>query len=149
MDYSIAYLPEAINDIDATLAYLSRFYPSTATSFYRTLEHRIGQLAAHPYMAERWEHDHAFRKLVVDDYLVFYMVYDDTNTVEIHRLTGILEYPADLIAPPLLRKIPPPLPGRGICLLACGGRTLSPANPFLTAHIGAQGCGDFDGAVIT
>jgi addiction module RelE/StbE family toxin len=86
MIYSIDYLPEAIDDIDAALAYLSRFYPSTAVSFYRTLERRIVQLAAHPYMAERWEHDHDFRKLVVGDYLVFYMVYDDTNTVEIHRI---------------------------------------------------------------
>jgi plasmid stabilization system protein ParE len=86
MAYSIEYLPEAIEDIDAALAYLSRFYPSTAVSFYHTLERRISQLAAHPYMAEQWEFDHAFRKLLVDDYLVFYMVYDDTNTVEIHRV---------------------------------------------------------------
>lgn len=86
MAYNIEYMPESFDDIDDALTYLSSFYPNTAASFSRTLEHRINQLADQPYIAELWEHDQDFRKLIVGDYLVFYMVYDDKNTVEIHRV---------------------------------------------------------------
>lgn len=86
MAYRIEYMPEAYHDIDAVITYLYGFYRDTAASFSRTLEHRVRQLADHPYMAEPWENDPKFRKLVVGDYLVFYLVYDDANTVEIHRI---------------------------------------------------------------
>ncbi len=86
MGFSVEYLPEAEGDIDGILDYLSQFYRDTAGKFYRTMEHKIGLLAYNPYMAERWEDDPDFRRLVVGNYLVFYMVYDESKTVEIHRV---------------------------------------------------------------
>lgn len=86
MAYNIEYLPEAYEDLDAIFEYLSRFYRSTASTFFRTLKHRISQLADNPHMAEAWEDEPDFRKLLVDDYLVFYMVYNERQTVEIHRI---------------------------------------------------------------
>ncbi len=86
MGYSIEYLPEAEADIDAILEHLSGYYRDTAGKFYRTLQHKIGLLADNPYMAAKWEDDPDFRRLVVGDYLVFYMVHDEVHTVEVHRV---------------------------------------------------------------
>jgi addiction module RelE/StbE family toxin len=86
MGYNIEYLPEAESDIDTILDYLSQFYRDTARKFFTALQRRIGQLADNPHMAEQWVDEPDFRKLLVGDYLVFYMVHDDIRVVEIHRV---------------------------------------------------------------
>jgi len=65
MKYHIKYLPETIADRDEIRKYLSQYYKSTINSFFKLFD---------------------YRKLVVGDYLVFYMIDENENSVEIHRI---------------------------------------------------------------
>lgn len=85
--YKIVMLPTAKNDLLDMVNYRSQFYPSTALKRYDRIIEKISLLADMPNMCEEYPtsvSDYKYRKMVVDDYLVFYVVLDDT--VEIHNI---------------------------------------------------------------
>jgi len=86
MSYRINYLPDATEDRDVIREYLSQYYESTVRNFFTLLRKRVAQLKEHPYSCPAYEHDPDYRVLVVGDYLVFYVVNDNDNIVEIHRI---------------------------------------------------------------
>ena len=67
MTYKIQYLPLAVQDLNEIARYLSGFYDT-------------------PKMCELYHLDPTYRRMVVDQYLVFYRVNDETKAVEIHRV---------------------------------------------------------------
>jgi len=86
MNYQIKYLPETAIDRAEIKAYLDKYYESTVRNFFVLLKERIGQLKEFPYSCPTYEDDPDYRKLVVGDYLVFYMVNEADRIVEIHRI---------------------------------------------------------------
>jgi plasmid stabilization system protein ParE len=76
----------ARQDYSEITEYLSSFYPSTPVHFLDALEKSITVLEEHPYAYEKYEHNDSYRRIVVMEYLVFYKVKDESNTVEIHRI---------------------------------------------------------------
>ena len=86
MNYEIRYLPLAEGDLDALTSYLSRFYPGTADRVLGEMERRIAQLREHPFMCEEYANNPFYHRLVVLDYLVFYHVNEQDETVDIHRV---------------------------------------------------------------
>ena len=86
MKYQIRFLSDAGTDWDDIRAYLSQFYESTATTFFRLLKQKIAQLKDFPYSCPVYEDDPDYRRLVVGDYLVFYRVNESDKLVEIHRI---------------------------------------------------------------
>lgn len=86
MEYKIKYLPIAVQDLQGIAEYLSGFYPSTASSTLKKLRNKIALLRISPKMCEVYSLDTTYRKLVVDQYLIFYKVQESTETVEIHRV---------------------------------------------------------------
>ena len=86
MDYKIKYLPLAVQDLRDIAQYLSSFYPKTATRVLREIRGKVEKLSATPNMCEEYEHDPSYRKLVADQYLVFYRVQEEQQIVEIHRV---------------------------------------------------------------
>jgi len=86
MKYRIQYLPETVTDREEIRAYLSLYYKSTAKKFFSLLKERIAQLKEIPYSCPVYEDDPDYRRMVVGDYLVFYMVNEEKKTVEIHRI---------------------------------------------------------------
>ena len=86
MTYKIKYLPLAVQDLNDVAWYLSGFYPKTASRALKEMRERITKLGDNPRMCELYRHDPAYRKMVVDQYLVFYQVNENTRTVEIHRV---------------------------------------------------------------
>ena len=85
-EYSIKYLPDTVTDRDEIKEYLSQYYESTVKKFFEQLKEKIGLLKEFPYSCPVYEHDTDYRRLIVGDYLVFYMVNEDDKTVEIHRI---------------------------------------------------------------
>ena len=86
MKYRIKYLPDTVTDREEIKTYLSQFYGSTVKKFIVSLRKKTSQLKSFPYSCPVYELDTDYRKLVVGDYLVLYMVNEDAKTVEIHRI---------------------------------------------------------------
>lgn len=86
MTYRIKYLPLAVQDLNDIARYLSGFYPKTASRVLKEMRDKITKLGDNPKMCEIYPLDPVYRKMVVDQYLVFYQVNDYARTVEIHRI---------------------------------------------------------------
>ena len=86
MMYKIKYLPLAVQDLNDIARYLSGFYPKTANRVLKEMRAKITKLGDTPKMYEAYCPDPAYRRMVVDQYLVFYRVNDKTKVVEIHRI---------------------------------------------------------------
>ena len=80
MTYKIKYLPLAVQDLNDIARYLSEFYPKTASRILKEMREKITKLGDTPKMCE------IYRRMVVDQYLAFYRVNDETRVVEIHRV---------------------------------------------------------------
>ena len=86
MKYRIKYLPETVSDRDEIKNYLAQYHESTVKKFFNLLKVKISRLKEFPFSCPEYEDDHDYRKLVVGDYLVFYIVNEKDRTVEIHRI---------------------------------------------------------------
>ncbi|KKM10697.1 plasmid stabilization system [Clostridiales bacterium PH28_bin88] len=83
----IVMLPRAVQDLEDVIDYLSQFYASTAIKQYDRIVSKIQELPHFPHKYEEYGAGHyrfSYRRMVVDDYLVFYVVLDDA--IEIHRI---------------------------------------------------------------
>ena len=85
--HKIVTLPTAEQDLDDIVEYLGGFYPSTAIRQYDQIISAILSLEEYPnkfevYKPGQFRYD--YRKMVIGDYLVFYVV-NDTEVV-IHRI---------------------------------------------------------------
>ena len=86
MNYRLKYMEDTIADRDKIKAHLSKFYPGTAKRFFSLLKKKTTRLKTYPESCPVYEDDPDYRRLVVGDYLVFYMINDNAKTVEIHRI---------------------------------------------------------------
>jgi addiction module RelE/StbE family toxin len=86
MKYKISTLDEAYDDLKKIKKYLSQFYPGTVKKFVDLYKKRRDALRGFPFAHPVYEYNTKYRKLVVGDYLVFYIVREDTETVEVHRV---------------------------------------------------------------
>ena len=86
MKYKIVFLSEAMEDSEEIRKYLSLYYKNTAKMFFTLLKERINLLRNNPQIAQRLPERSSYRRLVVDDYLVFNKVNDIKKQIEIHRI---------------------------------------------------------------
>ncbi len=85
--YKIKMLPAAKIDLDGMIDYLSEISSSTALKQYDRIIEKINTLKEFPLMCEEYPIDvmgFRYRRMVVDKYLVFYIVFEET--IEIHRI---------------------------------------------------------------
>jgi addiction module RelE/StbE family toxin len=86
MSFRVGFLPSADRDMDEIEEYLSQFYAGTVARFFRELEEQVTALAEMPYRCPAYEDDPFFRRMVVQDYLLFYSVDEARKQVVIHRV---------------------------------------------------------------
>ena len=86
MRYRIRFLLETTTDRANIKAYLDQFYAGSAKRFFVLLKKKISRLKDFPYSCQIYEDNTDYRKLIVGDYLVFYVVNEDEKFVEIHRI---------------------------------------------------------------
>jgi plasmid stabilization system protein ParE len=82
----ISYLTSAKADVTEIKNNLSQYYPSTPVKFLKTLKKSIETLSDNPFLYPVYEWNIAYRKMPVLDYLVFYRVFEDRQTIEIYRV---------------------------------------------------------------
>jgi len=82
----IEYINSAKIDVAEIRSNLSRFYPSTPDKFLRALKKSIETLTDNPLLYPVYEWHSEYRKMPVLDYLVFYKVFEERQTIEVHRI---------------------------------------------------------------
>ena len=88
--YKLRYLPFARKDLEAITDYIvdTLKAPKAAFDFIDAVEEGINRLCEHPFSCRVYQPikpvDLEYRVLAIKNYLVFYIVLDDT--VEIHRV---------------------------------------------------------------
>jgi len=86
MRYRISFLKYANRDIDTIEEYLSQFYESTVRNFFTELKKKVLLLENMPHMYPTYERDPFFRRIVLNDYLLFYSVDEEKKLVDIHHI---------------------------------------------------------------
>ena len=86
MKFRVIYLPQTIKDREEIKSYLSQFYKGTSKRFFALLKTKISMLKNFPLSCPAYEGNSRYRKLVVGDYLVFYVVHENAKVVEIHYI---------------------------------------------------------------
>jgi len=86
MSFRIKYMRQALIDLEDIRAILSRYYKGTKKRFFRLLKDKTSNISEHPHMCPVYEYDPDYRRMVVGDYLVFYIVDEERKMVEIHRI---------------------------------------------------------------
>lgn len=92
--YAVRYLPVALDDLISIFDWIADGSPANADKFIRKLDQQILNLKNHPSIGriprdEKLKNTE-YRVLIIESYLVFYMVRD--KTVEIHRIIHSSRY---------------------------------------------------------
>src|SRR5262245_2757468 len=86
--YTIRYLPTAQQDLLDIFTYIMQDNPEAAASLLEKFDQSIANLAAHPLLGSQPKDERlrqlGYRMLVVDKYLVFYVV--KAEIVQIRRI---------------------------------------------------------------
>ncbi len=80
-------LPRAVQDLEDIVDYLLQFYASTAIKQYDRIIEKINDIRPYPNKYEEYgtgQYYNTYRRMVVDDHLVFYIVLGDI--LEIRRI---------------------------------------------------------------
>ena len=90
MAYRIIYLPASMADLHAIFEYIQPHNLAAASTLLDTLECRIGELKNFPHMGKAVPDYElkakGYRLLVVENYYVFYIVYEEEKLVKIYRI---------------------------------------------------------------
>ena len=86
MAYEVKLLNLAESDLDEICRYLSRFYPGTPGRFLDALEKDFDSISFNPNMFPKYEYNSEYRKMVTDDFLVFYKTDEVNKKVYIYRI---------------------------------------------------------------
>ncbi|MCL2081292.1 MAG: type II toxin-antitoxin system RelE/ParE family toxin [Oscillospiraceae bacterium] len=86
MGYDVFILKRAEKDLEEILTYKAGFYAGTAGRFIDELENVLEFVSGNPYVYRTYAQDARYRRAVVEDYLLFYKVYENPRAVKIYRV---------------------------------------------------------------
>jgi addiction module RelE/StbE family toxin len=86
MAYTVRYLQTALNDIAEIQVFNKRFSEKYQTEIIAKIKHACQLLALNPEIHPHYRHNPSFRRIVVDDYQVFYKVDEQAERVSIYRI---------------------------------------------------------------
>jgi len=85
MAYKIEYISSFHRDVLEVVAYLED-YQQKAKRIFEKLDNRLIKLVENPEMYPVYMDFPEFRKIVIEDYLVFYMTKEQDEIIEVHRI---------------------------------------------------------------
>ena len=86
MKYRAIWLPAARRDRETVRKYLDQFSNTAYSRIFGKIKDNIDHVQDHPYMFEVYERHTEFRRMVVEDYLLFYVVNESKKQIEIHHV---------------------------------------------------------------
>jgi toxin ParE1/3/4 len=88
--YKVIYFPIAIDDVNNILNYISIDNPPVALELINKIDYAISSLSQFPYKGVSPKDYHLksknYRMLIIDSYIVFYIVNDTLSIIEIMRV---------------------------------------------------------------
>ena len=84
--YKAKFLITAKYDREAIKIYLDQYSPVAAKRIFDKIKSNLELVKENPYMYEAYERRPQFRKMVVEDYLVFYKVKEEEKIIEVYRI---------------------------------------------------------------
>lgn len=85
MKYKSVYLPLANRDIIRIDKALSE-YPEKATRIFKEIEKKVTDLENMPYIWPVYQAKPDYRRMVLEDHLLFYKVDEDDHKIRIYRI---------------------------------------------------------------
>jgi len=89
-NYEVVYLPAAKKDLNEIISYIQTDAPEAALNFLDKIDENISQLKHFPYKGKKPEDESLqskeYQMLVIGNYLVFYVVFENKKIVEIRRI---------------------------------------------------------------
>jgi addiction module RelE/StbE family toxin len=76
LKYTVRFSPFAKEDKKEITTYLSKFYPGTPRRFITSLKEHIASLKDNPYIYPEYPENTDYRRMFVNNYIVFYKVND-------------------------------------------------------------------------
>ena len=86
MKYKAKFLITARYDRETITAYLNQYSLTAAKRLFDKIKNNLKLVKENPYMYEAYERRPQFRKMVVEDYLIFYKVKEEEKIIEIHHI---------------------------------------------------------------
>ena len=86
MAYDVVFLDRAKQDISDMIDTLIDDYPDAAVRKYEKIIDAAKRLQDNPYLYEEYRFRKSYRRIVIEDYLVFYQVDDEKRVVKIYRI---------------------------------------------------------------
>ena len=86
MKYTAIYSDYAKEDKKEIKNYLSKFYPDTPKRFITALKKHIVNIKENPYMYPIYAEVPEFRRMIVDNYIVLYEIFEKDKKIEIARI---------------------------------------------------------------
>jgi addiction module RelE/StbE family toxin len=86
MKYRLIFLPSAKRNLIEITTYLSQYYVSTVRKFKEQLKKQTDKLIDMPFICPQYEEYPFFRRMVIDDYLLFYHIEEERHRVVIHYI---------------------------------------------------------------
>jgi plasmid stabilization system protein ParE len=85
MKFETVYLPIANRDIiridDALIE-----YPNKAKRIFQEMDSKVADLEEMPYMWPVYQANPAYRRMIIEDHLLFYKVDEDEHKISIYRI---------------------------------------------------------------
>jgi len=86
LKFKASFSPHAKEDKIEIKNYLSKFYSTTPKRFTTSLKKHVSNLKENPYMYPVYPEIPEYRRMVVDNYIVLYKIFDELKKVEISRI---------------------------------------------------------------
>lgn len=88
--YDIRYLPLAQQDLNEIISYFQTDSPEYAEKLINQIDNEISQLKHFPYKGKNPEDENlkkkGYRMVIIDNYIVFYVIFEASKTLEIRRI---------------------------------------------------------------
>jgi addiction module RelE/StbE family toxin len=98
MMYRIKYLVTARHDRKTIKSYLNQYSLTAARRLFDKIKANMEYVKENPHMYETYERKPQFRRMVIEDYLLFYKVNENDKTVEVHHiLHGMMNIEQNLL----------------------------------------------------
>jgi len=98
MKYRVNYLITAKHDREIIRAYLGQYSVTAAKRLFGMIKTKMDHVKENPYIYEAYERRPQFRRMVVEDYLLFYKVNEEDSIIEVHHiLHGMMDIEQHLV----------------------------------------------------
>ena len=81
----LEYISTFCTDISNVASYLED-YPQKAKRIFEEIDNKLNKLIDNPEMYPIYQDFPMFRRIVIEDYLLFYLVNKRTDIIEVHRI---------------------------------------------------------------